>query len=81
MQWRIFTAAFYLCRDRFEGHQLQFHTLVNDVAGHHLIGLTSSDALQRIQNWINVGARYCIYARELGPGCLFLIPEEIPRTA
>jgi hypothetical protein len=31
--------------------------------------------------WIDVGAKYHIYTRELGPGCLFFLPDQVRPSA
>ena len=80
IQWRFFTLAFYLRRKRFEGQQLQHSTLINNIIKSQSIALSLSDALKRIKQWIDAGAKYHTLVRQLGLGCLFLFPDEITRT-
>ena len=68
IQWRFFTVVLYRCRNLLRNQELA-------------VELSTSSALDRIKTWIKVGGVFNAFVKGLGPGCLFLFPDELPRSA
>jgi hypothetical protein len=83
IQFRFATVSLFRCKSRLRRtrlHDSPLSDLAHMIAVSGLTSLSEDEIHTRAQALIQAGARYNSLAQELGEGCLFTLPDDIPAS-